>query len=133
MGGSLNSSYLLDTHALLFAAARPNRLSPKARAAILSGSRVYTSSASAWEIATKHRIGKLPEAEGLLLNYRELLGEMGLLDLPIHTEHALLAGGMVGDHRDPFDRILAAQARLENLTVISVDPAFDALGVRRLW
>ncbi|WP_293169773.1 type II toxin-antitoxin system VapC family toxin [Oceanithermus sp.] len=133
MGGSLNSGYLLDTHALLFAAARPNRLSPKARAAILSGSRVHTPSASAWEIATEHRMGKLPEAGGLLLDYRKLLGEMGLLDLPIHTEHALLAGSMVGDHRDLFDRILAAQARLENLTIISADPAFDALGVRRLW
>ncbi|XOB97603.1 type II toxin-antitoxin system VapC family toxin [Deinococcota bacterium DY0809b] len=129
----MNPGYLLDTHALLFAAARPHRLSPKARTAILSGSSVYASSASAWEIATKHRIGKLPEAGGLLLSYRELLGEMGLLDLPIHTEHALLAGSMVGDHRDPFDRILAAQARLENLTVISADPGFDALGVRRLW
>jgi len=129
----LKPAYLLDTHALLYAAARPHRLSAKASAILLDNLPVFSSSASAWEIATKHRIGKLPEAEQLLLNYRKIIGEMGFLELFITTEHALLAGSLGGDHKDPFDRILAAQARLENLTIISADPAYDRLGARRLW
>jgi len=115
--------YLLDTHALLFAVARPHRLSPE----------LWVSSATAWEAATKYRLGKLPHAEPLLLDYYGSLARLGAMDLPITSAHALLAGSFEAGPKDPFDRILAAQARLENLTLISKDPALDAFGVRRLW
>ncbi len=126
--------YLLDPHALLFAVARPHRLSPRAAAAIEDPeAELWASSASAWEAATQYRLGKLPHAEPLLLDYYGSLARLGALDLPITSAHALLAGSFEAGHKDPFDRILAAQARLENLTLIRKDPALDAFGVRRLW
>ena len=134
----MGTDFLVDTHVLLFSFYEPHRLSRAAREAIESPDpTLYVSSASAWEIATKHRIGKLnyPDlnVEELLLEYPAHLARFGAIELPILSTHALFAGSMEGSHKDPFDRILAAQARLENLTVISADPAFDALGVRRLW
>ncbi len=130
--------YLLDTHTLLFALYEPFRLSAQAQKAIEDArSTLYVSSASAWEIATKHRLGKLGapdlDIEPLLLDYAGQLRRLGAADLPITSAHALLAGSFEAGHKDPFDRILAAQARLENLTLISKDPALDAFGVRRLW
>ncbi|WP_457638073.1 type II toxin-antitoxin system VapC family toxin [Oceanithermus sp.] len=134
----MGKHYLVDTHVLLFAFYEPHRLSLAARKAIESlDHTLYVSSASAWEIATKHRIGKLnyPDlnVEELLLEYPTHLTRFGAIELAILSTHALFAGSMKSSHKDPFDRILAAQARLENLTVISADPAFDALGARRLW
>ncbi|WP_456410947.1 type II toxin-antitoxin system VapC family toxin [Oceanithermus sp.] len=134
----MGTDFLVDTHVLLFSFYEPRRLSPAARKAIENlDHALYVSSASAWEIATKHRIGKLnyPDlnVEELLLEYPAHLARFGAIELAILSTHALYAGSMKPPHKDPFDRIIAAQARLENLTVISADPAFDALGVRRLW
>ncbi len=134
----MSGGYLLDTHALLFALYEPFRLSPAAQRVLGEGdATLYVSSASAWEIATKHRIGKLGppdlDIEPLLLDYAGLLARLGALELPITGAHALLAGSLVAPHKDPFDRILAAQARLEGLTLISMDRALDAFAVRRLW
>ena len=130
----MKGRYLLDTHTLLYAIARPHLLSAKAFAVIHDPlSSLFTSSASAWEIATKYRLGKLPHAEPLIVDYLGSLARLGAGEIPVTSSHALLAGSFEVAHKDPFDRILAAQARLENLTVISADPAFDALGVRRLW
>ncbi|WP_456477049.1 type II toxin-antitoxin system VapC family toxin [Oceanithermus sp.] len=134
----MGTNFLVDTHVLLFSFYEPQRLSRAAREAIESlDPTLYVSSATAWEIATKHRIGKLnyPDlnVEELLLEYPAHLARFGAVELAILSTHALFAGSMQGSHKDPFDRILAAQARLENLTIISADPAFDALGVRRLW
>lgn len=130
----MKRGYLLDTHTLLFAVARPHCLSPKAKAAIEDPSaRLFVSSATAWEIATKYRLGKLPQAKVILSDYEGSLARLGALDLSIEGHHALLAGSFEVPHKDPFDRILAAQAKLENLVIISKDPAFDAFGVRRLW
>jgi len=130
----MKRGYLLDTHALLFAVARPHRLSPKAKAAIEDpNARLFVSSATAWEIATKYRLGKLPQAKVILSDYEGSLARLGASDLPIESPHALLAGSFEASHKDPFDRILAAQAKLENLIVISKDPALDAFGVIRLW
>jgi len=129
---------LLDTHALLFALYEPERLSKSAVALIADGdNQLYVSSASAWEIATKHRLGKLDfpylDVRALLLQYGEHLKDLGALDLPVTSPHAILAGSFEAAHKDPFDRILAAQARLESLGIISKDRALDAFGVRRLW
>lgn len=134
----MSEKYLLDTHALLFALYEPERLSQKARRAIEDPlSHLFVSSASAWEIATKHRLGKLTEydlnIQVLLTDYRGQLRRLGASDLPIESPHALLAESFEAPHKDPFDRILAAQAKLENLVVISKDPALDAFGILRLW
>ncbi len=94
---------------------------------------VYVSPISAMEIATKHRIGKLPGVENVLATFEEALEADGFISLPLLNVHARLAGSVPGDHKDPFDRMLAAQAIIEDLTIIASDTAFDALGARRLW
>jgi PIN domain nuclease of toxin-antitoxin system len=125
---------LLDTHAFLWWLADDPRLSRRARAAIGDPSRtVYLSPASAWEIATKHRIGRLPEARELLADFPGILARAGFQELAISTKHAVLAGTLEGAHRDPFDRMLAAQALCENLQVVTADDALGALGARCLW
>jgi PIN domain nuclease of toxin-antitoxin system len=90
---------------------------------------ILVSSATAWEIATKYRIGKLPEAKPLLDNYRGALKRLGFLELAINTDHALTAGSLTIDHRDPFDRMLMAQAKLENIPIVTYDPAFHLIDI----
>lgn len=134
--GSLNKvRYLLDTHTLLWALTAPERLGPQARPAIAERSAGLTVSAvSAWEIATKQRLGKLPQADALVGGYSRHLERLGAERLPITDEHALLGGRLEWTHRDPFDRMLAAQAIIESLTLITADPAFSELGgVATLW
>lgn len=94
---------------------------------------LYVSSATAWELATKFRIGKLPEAEPILNSFAELVLDLRARPLPIYQEHALQAGLLSSTHRDPFDRMLAAQAELEQLHLVTRDPVFEALGVSTLW
>lgn len=94
---------------------------------------VLVSSASAWEIATKHRIGKLPGGEAVAPNLAELLRLERMGTLPIDLDHALLAGRLEHSHRDPFDRMIAAQAVLENIPVVSRDGVLSELGAARLW
>jgi PIN domain nuclease of toxin-antitoxin system len=89
-----------------------------------SQNRIYVSSASAWEIATKYRLGKMPEAQELLGNYTTILEQCRFQELPIANDHALKAGSLRIEHRDPFDRMLMAQAKLENLAIITYDSAF---------
>ncbi|GEM90503.1 type II toxin-antitoxin system VapC family toxin [Oceanithermus desulfurans] len=130
----MKGRYLLDTHTLLYAIARPHLLSAKAFAVIHDPlSSLFASSASAWEIATKYRLGRLPQAEPLIVDYPGSLARIGAVEVPITNSHALLAGSFDEAHRDPFDRILAAQARLEGMTIVSKDAALDAFGARRLW
>ena len=89
---------------------------------------------SACEIATKHRLGKLPQADVLLGAYSKHLDRLGVIRLPVDEDHALLAGRLEWNHRDPFDRMLAAQAMIESLVIITGDPAFaDCRGVPTLW
>jgi PIN domain nuclease of toxin-antitoxin system len=110
------------------------RLGPGARKAVADrGNAVYLSAASVWEASIKFRLGRFPEAKLLLDNPGRVLDSMGIDPLPISLEHALLAGSIAGAHRDPFDRMLAAQARLEGMTLASADKVFDTLGVSRLW
>ena len=117
-------AFLLDTHALLWWLAEPERLSPVVHATLADpGQTVFISAASAWEIATKHRLGRLPTAEVLLQAGWRLMESQGFQPLPVSWSHGLRAGSYPMPHRDPFDRLLAAQAELEQLILITLDPA----------
>ena len=126
---------LLDTHAVIWAVNEPARLGEAARELIEDTSNeLLVSAASAWELATKHRLGRLPGAAGLLASYESDLRRLGATQLSITTAHALLAGDLDWDHRDPFDRMLAAQAILESLTLVTRDPALAARpNLRTVW
>ncbi|WP_394850282.1 type II toxin-antitoxin system VapC family toxin [Pendulispora brunnea] len=123
---------LLDTHALLWALVDDQRRLSKAARDLLSDPehRILVSAASAWEIGTKQRIGKLPPLPGDLAS---AIATAGFEPLAITMEHAELAVSLPGEHRDPFDRMLAAQARVEGVGIVSADEALDAFGVERLW
>ncbi|WP_460517126.1 type II toxin-antitoxin system VapC family toxin [Humibacter antri] len=127
--------YLLDTHALLWALTSPERLGAEAETAIRPrSSELIVSAASAWEIATKNRLGKLPQADTVLEGYGRHLDRLGVERLPITDEHALLAGRLDWPHRDPFDRMLAAQAMIESATLLTADPVFAGLpGIASCW
>ena len=125
---------LLDTHTLLWWLGGDDALSAVAREAIgEAGNDIFVSTASVWEIATKHRIGKLPGAAAIVGDLGGALAEQGFMELPIGLRHGQVAGSLAGAHRDPFDRMLIAQAMLENLVLVSNELAFDAFGVVRLW
>ncbi len=125
---------LLDTHAFLWWLAGDNALSAAARKAIGDeNNTIYVSAASAWEIATKYRIGKLPGVASIVANLGATIADQGFTHLPISLQHGQVAGTLPGTHRDPFDRILVAQALLEKLTLVSNEQPFDAYGVMRLW
>ena len=125
---------LLDTHTFVWWFAGDRRLSRRAQTAIASKrNTIHVSAASAWEIATKHRIGRLPEVGPLLQDMQAHIAAQGFIALDITVDHAQRAGSLPGDHRDPFDRLLAAQAQADRLTIASNDEAFDDLGVERLW
>lgn len=119
---------LLDTHLLLWAAGEPERLSLKARSLLLDpGNRLIFSSASLWEIAIKRRLGRDDFNIDARRLWRMLLAN-GYLELPVSSEHALIAGDLPSLHKDPFDRILVAQARVEGLTLLTVDKAVAKYG-----
>jgi PIN domain nuclease of toxin-antitoxin system len=125
---------LLDTHTLLWWLDGDRRLSRRARQAIADNDNaVVVSAASAWEIATKVRIGKLPGATDVAADISGCLAQQQFLSLDITVLHAQRAGRLPGDHRDPFDRMLIAQAQIEDLPVVSNDQIFDKYGVTRLW
>lgn len=133
MGGKDLLKLLVDTHALLWWSTLDAKLSPKAKRAIASkGNDVFVSAASAWEIATKVRLGKLewPATAGTVNAY---VLEQGFRALPISLQHAERAGQLQIIHRDPFDRVLIAQALAEDLWLASNEEFFDAAGVRRYW
>lgn len=124
---------LLDTHALLWWATLDPALPAKVKRAVSrADNEVHVSAASAWEIATKARLGKLvwPPEAGTVHEY--VLGQ-GFRPLPVSMAHAELAGGLALAHRDPFDRMLIAQAQLDDLYLASNEDLFDAAGVRRYW
>ncbi len=125
---------LLDTHALLWWLAGDVQLSPAARDAMGDdANEVCVSAASAWEVATKHRLGKLPGAGPLAVDFAREVRRQGFQPLPITLEHGQVAGSLVGTHRDPFDRMLVAQAREEKMALVSNESVFDAFGVTRVW
>lgn len=125
---------LLDTHALLWWLSADPGLAARAREVIgHESSAVYVSAASAWEIATKARLGKLPGAESLAQDFAAEIEEHGFLPLAISVEHGQRAGNLPGPHKDPFDRMLIAQAQAENLVLVSNEAIFDQYGVSRMW
>lgn len=125
---------LLDTHALLWWLFDDPKLSRRARRLIHDPeNEVLVSSASAWEIATKFRLGKLAEAEDAVVRLPELIQASRMSELPVTVAHALLAGGLRHRHRDPFDRMLAAQSQIEAVPILSQDRKLTALGAKRLW
>lgn len=125
---------LLDTHALVWAVGAPERLSPRAREAVEDPrTPLLVSAATAWELATRFRLGRLPEAEALVLQFTAVLARLGARELPVRADHALRAGGLSWSHRDPFDRMLAAQALIENIPLVTRDGAFAALPVTCVW
>ena len=125
---------LLDTHAFLSWLSGSSRLSSRARRAIADESNeVSVSAASAWEITTKYRLGKLPGAEIVARDVRAVIADQGFGELAVTVTEASRAGSLGGPLRDPFDRILIAQALERDLVLLSNETVFDAYGIRRLW
>ena len=125
---------LLDTHALIWWFAGDPTLSNDAQMAISDpANEVFVSAASAWEIATKFRIGRLPHAAALAADLSVAITGQGFLELPISLQHGQTAGSLPGPHRDPFDRMLISQALISDLALVSNEAVFDHYGVRRLW
>lgn len=125
---------LLDTHAFLWWLDGDRRLPRNRRALIADEANVVlVSAASAWEIATKARLGKLRGAAEVAADIGGAVASQGFLALPVTIAHAQRAGGLPGPLRDPFDRMLIAQSQLEDLPLISVERIFDRYGVTRLW
>lgn len=127
-------SFLLDTHAFLWWVMADPGLSINAKAAINdANSPRYVSAVSAFEVANKFRIGKLDFAREIVEDFDMVLHDAGFIKLDITPSHALLAGRLPSEHKDPFDRLLAAQASLNSLVLISADRAFDGFDINRLW
>ncbi len=125
---------VLDSVALIWWYRDPKKLSRPGYDAICADStEVFVSAATAWEIATKVRKGRLPEAARLIARFQDYLDEQEFVALPVTVAHAKLGGGLSSLHKDPFDRLIAAQAQIENLPVVTCDAAFQGLGVRIFW
>lgn len=121
---------LLDTHVLLWAATSPERLGAGARAAIEDGSAdVLVSAVTAWELAIKQSLGKLELARPAELWLPEVLHRSGFQSMPVDQEAALRVRALPWHHRDPFDRLLVAQALQQGVTIVSHDEVFAAYGV----
>jgi PIN domain nuclease of toxin-antitoxin system len=131
----VTAGLLLDTHVLLWMLTEPARLSRRVHGLVVDRSNLlFASAASAWEIATKHRLGKLPQADALVRGYETHLARLGIGSIQVTAGHGLLAGSMSWPHRDPFDRMIAAQCMLESLPLATADESFrDLPGVEVLW
>ena len=126
------SGYLLDTHALIWWWLEDPSLSARARDVIRTGD-IWVSAASLYEIANKVRRKKLEPLRDLLVGYELALADDRIATLAIKAAHAAHAGLMVGAHRDPFDRMIAGQALIESLTVVTRDREIAAFGCKVLW
>lgn len=125
---------LLDTHSFLWWAFGNKALSRNARTAIDDDDNaVFVSAATVWEITTKFRIGKLPHAAVVANDVGAAAAAQGFQTLPISVPHAQLAGALPGPHRDPFDRMLIAQAMIESMVLVSNEARFGAYAIKRLW
>lgn len=125
---------LLDTHALIWWLLDDDRLSRRARAAIsTAGSDAHVSAVSAYEIAQKYWLGRLPDAGVLAQRFDQEVTAEGFTPLLLASAEARCAGMLQSRHRDPFDRLLAGQAMVNGMAIISIDSAFDDLGAKRLW
>ena len=126
--------YLLDTHALVWWLYSPTLLSGGAKSAISDPANdILVSSISAFEIANKHRLGKWPEIAALALHFSQIVASQRMRILPLGADDAARAGMLPGRHRDPFDRLLAAQAEAEEAPVVTIDAIVATLGVETHW
>jgi len=125
---------LVDTHALIWWMTE-NPLLPVSIRRLMVDKRntIVVSAASAWEMATKVRLGRLPAASDITRNFEEYLTQSGFESLPVSAAHGIRAGLLPGPQRDPFDRMLIAQAQAEDLTIVSNEMSFDSYGIRRAW
>jgi len=124
----------LDSCVLLWWWSEPERLSPRVTSLIKDASNtINVSAATAWEIATKHRIGKLPGAARIIEEWDHRVSLDRFTEVPVTSSHAFRAGTLPGSHRDPFDRMIAAQGIMENAPVLTPDAVFESLGAQRIW
>jgi PIN domain nuclease of toxin-antitoxin system len=125
---------LLDTHVFIWLLGNPSKVEARALDAVRDvDNQLFVSAISPFEISTKHRIGKLAEGERLLAGYDHFVKTLGATELAMTGQHGIVAGSLKWDHRDPFDRILAAQSVTESMTLVTSDVAFDDIaGVRTL-
>jgi len=127
-------AYLLDSHALLWWWFDPDRLSGPVRSLLSDAeNQVLVSAASVWELSLKHQLGKLPELASAIADLPGLLQADGFEALPISLAHGIRAGGYSQPHRDPFDRMLAAQAELDRLVLLTADPQLSTFPCQTLW
>ena len=125
---------LLDTHTFLWALLEPDKLSVTSRNCLEDlDTELIVNAASAWDIATKYRIGKLSSAEVVIEQFEFALIQLQAREMPISRHHSLRAGLYSVAHRDPFDRILAAQSELEQLPLLTNDSAFDLFSIKTIW
>ncbi len=125
---------LIDTHALIWAADQPTKLSAAAVAALQDPDNdLVLSTGSIWEIAIKVGLRKLTLSQPYRTWIEKAMADLGVTVLPITVEHADAQVGLPMHHRDPFDRLLAAQAQVEEIPLVSSDPKFDPYGITRLW
>ena len=117
------SDYLLDTHVLLWLTTEPDRVPAGLRQSLERAERLCVSAASVYEIAQKVRLGKLPIAAGMLARWQELMSAMMAEELPLTAAEMLRAGALAWPHRDPFDRMIVAQAQMNGLQVVTRDEA----------
>lgn len=127
--------FVLDTHAFLWWIRADPRLSPPASRAIAEGVEIRVSVVSIWEIAIKARLGRLHVEEDFGEYFRNQIAANRFRVLPVELAHTSAVHGLIDHpgHRDPFDRLLAAQSLVEELPLISRDRVFDDYGVERLW
>ena len=125
---------LLDTCTLLWWWSAPQQLSPRVLALLKApANNFFVSPATAWEVATKYRKGKLPQGSAVISDWHQRLVIDGFVELPISMEDALKAGGLQGEHKDPFDRMIAAQSLTSGFPVVTSDEAIEGLGAERVW
>ncbi|CCQ44185.1 PIN domain protein [Pseudarthrobacter siccitolerans] len=126
---------LLDTHVFLWAVAEPKRLSSKARSSITKlENQIFVSPVTAYELSYKHRQGKLPFGAAIITSFGRQVAHLYASELAISSPHTLAAGQLDWDHKDPFDRMLAAQAMVEGLTLVTADENLQVFEpVATLW
>jgi PIN domain nuclease of toxin-antitoxin system len=125
---------ILDSHTFFWWTVDHPRLSRAARKAIEEPDNdVFVSAVVAWEMVTKVRIGKWPEARAVVEMFEDAITRDNFTPLPITTLHARIAGSLIGRHGDPFDRMLAAQSQIEQMPLVTADPAFKAFSMRTIW
>jgi PIN domain nuclease of toxin-antitoxin system len=125
---------LVDAHAFLWFVSGDAKLSDRARQLIEEPrNTVFLSAVSVWEISIKRAQRQLPETARFSPSLSVYLKRHGFTELPVSPDHADMAGGLPPHHRDPFDRMLVAQALADGLSIVSIDPQLDAYGITRLW